>query len=361
MPARFTANIPEVQSLEAFAALTALNEYFVNSEGTIMRQGQNVNHLGLSAYTQAPDGLYLYRSPSFASTRLADLPSPDQLVKIADDVLSELARMRDAPVVEEEYRGPVLFVPDAANDVVAALVGRNIPGHRPRPGVNARTSGFFASSYKSRVLPDFISVTDDPTLAEFRGQALIGHYDIDDEGVKAQPVKVIENGILTNYLLGRQPIRDFSVSNGHGRATVSRPPEPGVANLILTSSQSMSRDDLKKKMLDICREQGKPYGYLVRAVASQNLYPLVLYRVWAKDGHEELVRGAVFQELDTRALRNDLIAVGNDPENSNTALNMSGSVVSPSLLFDELEVKRTETGKQKLPEYPPPPIIAALK
>jgi len=350
---------PDIQGLDAFAVLSALNEYFVNSEGTVTRHGKNFYRLGLSTYTQAPDGLYLYRSPSFASTRVAELPSPQRFVAITNGVLDGLAKTREAPVVEEEYRGPVMFVPDAANDVLAALVGKNILGNRPRPGVNARTTGEYASSYKSRVLPEFVSVADDPTLAEFKGQALIGHYEIDEEGVKAQPVKVIENGILTNYLLGRQPIRDFPESNGHGRASISGPPSPSLGNLILTSSQAVSRDDLKKRMLEICHEQGKPYGYLVRAVASSNLYPVVLYRVWEKDGHEELVRGAVFKELDTRALRNDLIAVGDDAELSNTVLGIASSVISPSLLFDELEVKRTETGKEKLPEYPPPALATA--
>jgi len=352
---------PDIQGLEAFVALSALNEYFVNSEGTVTRQGKNFYRLGLSAYTQAPDGLYLYRSPSFAASRLEELPAPQRFVALADGVLEGLVKMRDAPVVEEEYRGPVMFVPDAANDVVTALVGKNVLGHRPRPGANARTTGEYASSFKSRVLPEFVSVTDDPTLAEFKGQTLIGHYEIDAEGVKAQPVKVIENGILINYLLGRQPIRDFPSSNGHGRAAVSGPPSPGLGNLILTSSHPVSRDDLKKRMLEICHEQGKPYGYLVRTVASNNLYPLVIYRVWEKDGHEELVRGAVFKELDTRALRNNLIALGDDAEPSNTIPGVASSVISPSLLFDELEVKRTETGKEKLPEYPPPPLIAASK
>lgn len=352
---------PDIQGLEAFAVLSALNEYFVNSEGTVTRQGKNFYRLGLSAYTQAPDGLYLYRSPSYASSRLEELPAPQRFVALADGVLEGLVKLRDAPVVEEEYRGPVMFVPDAANDVVAALVGRNVLGHRPRPGANARTTGEYASSFKSRVLPEFVSVTDDPTLAEFKGQTLIGHYEIDAEGVKAQPVKVIENGILTNYLLGRQPIRDFPNSNGHARASISGPPSPSLGNLILTSSHPVSRDDLKKKMLDICHEQGKPYGYLVRTVASSNLYPLVIYRVWEKDGHEELVRGAVFQELDTRALRNNLIALGDDAEPSNTILGIASAVISPSLLFDELEVKRTETGKEKLPEYPAPALATAAK
>jgi len=102
-------------------------------------------------------------------------------------------------------------------------------------------------------------------------------------------------------------------------------------------------------------DQGKAYGYRVDTLGPGNS-PRLLYRVYAKDGHEELVRGAVFSELDIRALRSDLIAVGNDPLVSNRASGAPTTIISPSLLFDELEVKRADTSKDKLPEYPAPPL-----
>ena len=78
--------------------------------------------------------------------------------------------------------------------------------------------------------------------------------------------------------------------------------------------------------------------------------------MYEKDGHEELVRGAEFDELDTRALRNDLVAVGNDPLVGNRDGAVPTTVISPSILFDDLEVKRTDTKNAKLPEYPPPDL-----
>jgi hypothetical protein len=102
-------------------------------------------------------------------------------------------------------------------------------------------------------------------------------------------------------------------------------------------------------------EQGKPFGYRVETMGGTA--PRLLYRVYAKDGHEELVRGAVFSELDVRALRSDLVAVGNDPLVSNRTGGVSTTVISPSLLFDELEVKRADTSKEKLPDYPAPPLV----
>jgi len=263
--------------------------------------------------------------------------------------------LRQAPIVEEEYRGPVLFAPDAADDIVASLIGQNVLGQKPQLGKPNRTTGAFATSYKTRVLPNFLSVVDDPTLKVFQGKSLVGSYAVDSEGVKAKAVTAIENGMMANYLIGRQPIRDFSTSNGHGRAAPGSFPGPSLGVLLVKSSEAQSPEELKKKVIQMVTDQGLAYGYRVETLGPGNA-PRLLYRVYAKDGHEELVRGAVFSELDLRAVRSDLIAVGNDPLVSNRAASAPTTIISPSLLFGELEVKRADTSKDKLPDYPPPPL-----
>jgi hypothetical protein len=130
---------------------------------------------------------------------------------------------------------------------------------------------------------------------------------------------------------------------------------PHYGNLFLRSSKAMPLADLKKKLVDMCRDAGKPYGYFVETLGDE-LSPRLLYRVWVNDGHEELVRGAVFDELDTRQLRNDLIATGDKVEVRNREGNVAATVIAPALLFDDLEVKRADTTKDKLPEYVPPPL-----
>ena len=348
---------PDVQSVEASVRFTAINEYFVNSEGTVTRQGHATYALTLSSATQAPDGMRLERSPYYMAVRPEELPSDAQISADAVKMLDTIVRLRQAPIVEEEYRGPVVFYADAADDVFAGLVGSNVLGRKPQPGRPARTTGAYATSFKSRVLPDFVSVVDDPTMKEFQGHSLVGSYDVDSEGVKAAPVTVIDKGQLNNYLLGREPIRDFPESNGHARAAFGAGPSPSTANLVVRAEQSSSLDDLKKKMLEMCRNQGRPYGYYVETLGP-GLAPRLLYRVWEKDGHEELVRGAVFNELDVRTLRNNLAAAGNDPLVSNRPGGIPSSVISPSILFDELEVKRADASKNKLPEYPAPPLTS---
>ena len=346
---------PAIQSVEASARFTAVNDYFVNSEGTIVRQGRTTATVTLSSSTQAADGMRLGRSPFWTEQNPEELPSRVALLKESKTMLDTLQQLEKAPTVEESYRGPVLFAPDAANDVMAGLIGGNVLGRKPQPGRPNRTTGAFATSYKTRVLPKFVTVVDDPTVKTFGGKALMGSYEVDSEGVKAAPVTVVNQGMLTNYLIGRQPLRDLPVSNGHGRATPGGTPQPSLGVLLFKSSEAESPKDLNDKLIHMASEAGQAYGYRVDTLGPGNS-PRLLYRVYVKDGHQELVRGAVFNELDVRALRNDLLAMGNDPLVSNRMSGLPQTIICPSLLFDELEVKRADTTKEKLPEYPAPDL-----
>jgi TldD protein len=345
---------PDVQSVSASARFSAVNEYLVNSEGTVTRGGHRTYNIQFNSSSQAADGMRLSRNPFWMVAKAEELPTHDALVADAKKALDTIVALRQAPIVEEEYRGPVLFAPDAASDVMASLVGANVLGRKPQLGKPNRTTGAFATSFKTRVLPNFLSVIDDPTLRDFQGKSLVGNYEVDDDGVKAQPVTLVDNGTLINYLVGRQPIRDFPNSNGHGRAGTGTYPAPNLGVLLLKSSEAQSPEALKKRVIQTITDQGKPYGYRVETLGPGNS-PRLLYRIYP-DGHEELVRGAVFNELDVRALRSDLIAVGNDPLVSNRTGGIATTIISPSLLFDELEVKRADTSKDKLPDYPAPPL-----
>jgi TldD protein len=347
---------PLLEACEAHLNIEAINRYFISSEGTAIRSGQSTYQLQVQANTQAADGMALIRSKVYTVSTVQQLPSPQEFQRDTAELLATLKKLRDAPVVAYEYRGPVLFSADAAATVFANLIGENVLGVKPGPGEPGRTTGAFATSYKARVLPEIFSVTDDPTVASFDGQPVIGQYEFDDEGVKASRVALIEKGKLTNYLVGRKPIRDFPVSNGHGRARVpAYPPGPGLGNLIVTSSETLSVAELKKKLIQLCQERGLEYGYYVETTDPESS-PRLLYRVWVKDGREELVRGATFDGLDEKTLRNNVIAAGNDVFVDNRTLNIPHSIVSPSILFDELEVKPADKTRDKSPEYPAPTV-----
>jgi len=348
----------ELQSFEAALRFTVENRYFLNSEGTVARAGRTRYVISIAGSTQAADGMLLQRSHADQGNELKDLPTREQFLKTTGRVLETLKLLRDAPVVDEEYRGPILFSNDAAATVVTDLVEPNVLGRKPQLGENARTTGKWSSSYKSRVLPDFIAVFDDPTISTISGLPLFGNYTLDDEGVKAQRVSLIEKGELVSYLIGRQPIRGFPASNGHGRAAATAAPAPHPGNLVLQSTDPQPDAGLKAKLIDLCKKRDLPYGLYVETMGP-SLQPRLLYRVWTKDAHEELVRGGVFGDLDVRSLRSDLIAAGTAPAVEDRSEPVWFSVVSPALLFDELQVKRTQAAKQKLPEYPAPALGTA--
>jgi TldD protein len=330
----------------------ALNRYLVNTEGTAVREGYTGYNGGISVGGQAADGMRLSRDNGTVATTAKELESASAFRKRVIDDLKSFNELRNAPVVSaEDYHGPVLFSGDAVADVFTRLFVPNVEADRPEMGTSARTTGAYSSSYKSRVLPDIISVTDDPLQTKFNGKGLLGAYTIDDEGVPAQSVDIVEHGKLENFLIGREPVKDFANSNGHGRAAPAQAPHSRAGVVLIKTDQPLSKDELNKRLLAMAKEQGKDV-YAVETLGGE-LLPRLLYRIKA-DGSRQLVRGAVFDELDNRSLRSGIVAVGNDPYVSNVLGVIPQTIIAPSMLFDDVGVKRATLEQQKLPYYPPP-------
>jgi TldD protein len=351
---------PNLEMSSAMLNFRVLNRYFVNTEGTVSRNGKTIYTLLFSGSDQADDGMHLERSHGWVVAKPEELPKPDEIAKEAKQLIGSFSELKKAPLVEDDYRGPVLFSADATTSLLERLIVPNILGIRPDLGNPARTNGEFASYYKGRVLSEAFTVVDDPKAKEIDHQTLAGSYDVDDEGVEAQKVTVIDKGVLTNYLLGREPIRDFPHSNGHGRTPLAGAPRPQISNLIFKAANSIPFEDLKKKLIQMCKDQGRPYGYYVETTGPQ-LSPRLLWRVYVSDGHMELVRGAVFKQLDTRALRSDIVATGTDNYVYNRSEPLPSAIVAPSILFGELEIQRANRTREKLPQYPAPALSSAAK
>ena len=351
---------PSLETSNTTMNFRVLNRYFVNTEGTVARNGKTIYTLVFSGSDQADDGMHVERSHGWVVIKPGELPKQDEIEKEARQLIGTFSALKKAPLVEDDYRGPVLFSADAATSLFERLIVPNILGIRPDLGNPARTNGEFASYYKGRVLPENFTVVDDPRAKEIDHQTLAGSYDVDDEGVEAQKVTVVEKGVLTNYLLGREPIRDFPHSNGHGRTALAGAPRPQISNLIFKAEGGLPVEELKKKLVQMCKDQGRPYGYFVETTGPQ-LSPRLLWRVYVGDGHMELVRGAVFKQLDTRALRSDIVATGTDTYVYNRSEPLPSAIVAPSLLFGELEIQRANRTRGKLPQYPPPPLNSATK
>jgi TldD protein len=337
----------------------AVNRYLVNTEGTVVRLGYSGYNGAISVGGQAADGMRLSRDNGTVAATSKELESAAAFRKRAIDDLKSFEDLRNAPVVSaEDYHGPVLFSGDAAADVFARLFVPNVEADRPEMGTSARTTGAYSSSYKSRVLPEMFSVTDDPLQTKFNGKSLLGAYTIDDEGVPAQSVDIVVHGKLENFLIGREPVKDFATSNGHGRAAPAQAAHSRSGVVLIKADQPQSKEELNKRLLAMAKEQGKDV-YAVETLGGE-LLPRLLYRV-KPDGTRELVRGAVFDELDNRSLRSGIVAVGNDPFVDNSLGAIPQTIIAPSMLFDDIGVKRATIEQQKVPYYAPPALPEKLK
>ncbi|MBZ5702214.1 MAG: hypothetical protein LAN84_10230 [Acidobacteriia bacterium] len=399
---------PQLYNSRVTYYLVYATQYLLTSEGTEIRSSRRLAAIEAGFDTLGEDGMALHHYYAAYAGRPAELPAADAVHKGLDVAAAELLAMRAAPPAQD-YTGPVLFEARAAAPLVAQVLGPALNGSRPplsfQPVVEQMLSGLGGRSdwvgrIGARVLPASVTLVDDPGATEFQGRALLGGYAVDEEGVRAQKVTLAENGTLKNLLMSRRPGPDFAGSNGHGRSAFLNDPRPTMSNVLFTSSASVSPEELRKRFLDKCREEKLPYCLVVREMDNPALslqrqddfsellasfgggagtgdrLPLVIYRVYPADGREELVRGARLIGINTRALRN-VAGIGNDAFVYNymqsqiagfagTALGAFGSaqgglpasVVAPSLLFDELEVRGARGEPKRLPLLPAPPLTA---
>jgi len=366
----------------------------MNSEGTAVRYNDDMYWVYAKAEGQAPDGMLLHDAVSLQSLELDKFPNEAEMRKSLAEVGENVRALVHAPM-GESYSGPVLFEPRAAAQLLAQLVGDNLRVPRRPMSDPGRNVPFAPSELENRlnarVLPDSFDVTDDATQSTFNGKPLAGFYPFDIEGVPPRPVNVIEKGVLKSFLTTRQPIKGFPVSNGHARLPGSYGTfAASIGNLFVKSSETTPLADLKKRLIEMTTSRGKPYGMLVRKLdypysASgtelQSLAqasaqsggssarpvspPIQIYRVYA-DGREELVRGMRFRGLTTRALRDILAASSETAQfdfvNVAAPLAILGaggylapaSVVSPGLLFEELEFEPPTDQLPKAATVPPP-------
>jgi predicted Zn-dependent protease len=396
---------PQIYESRVTYYLVYLTEYFLTSEGTEVRANRSYAGIEAGMNTLADDGMQVNHYYSTYAPRPADLPSADAVRKSLNVAGSELMGMRAAPTASD-YTGPVLFESRAAAALLAEVLGPSLSGARPpvafQPVVEQLMSSLGARSdwsgkVDTRVLPASVTLTDDPLLRDFKGAPLIGSYAIDEEGVPAEKVTLVQDGKLKNLLMSRRPGSDFEKSNGHGRAAFLADTKPSMSNLLFSSSETLSKDELKKKFLEACRNEKLEYCVVIRQMdnptislmhqedftellasfggnAATDRLPLVVYKIYPADGREELVRGARVTGFNTRMLRN-IEAIGNDDyvynymQNqtagvSGTALGAFGnaqnglpsSVVAPSLLFEEVEVRGARGEPKRLPLIPEPPM-----
>jgi TldD protein len=357
---------PEILSSNVSFNADATTKFLVNSEGTAVQHGSTRARLAIYARTKAEDGMELYRYEAFDAFTPDKLPGETEIVAAIEKMAKDLLALRKAPVIEP-FTGPAILSGRASGVFFHEIFGHRIEGHRQKEEDSGQT---FTKQVNKSILPEFISVYDDPTLKVLANTDLNGYYQFDDEGVKAQRVPVVENGILKNFLMSRSPIKGFPMSNGHGRKQPGMRAVGRQGNLVVQVSKTVSEAKLRELLIAECKKQDKPFGLIFQDISGGftttgrsapqafQVTPVMVYRVYADGRPDELVRGVDLIGTPLTSF-SKIVAASDTTEVFNGVCGAESgwvpvSAVSPSILTTQIEVQKKPKSNERLPILPPP-------
>jgi predicted Zn-dependent protease len=357
---------PEVYESEAIFQVQTSGFRFTSTEGSRLAQPSRLARLVVEGMTRADDGMELIRVETYQAPLASDLPSDATLHAAVQKIAADLKALRAAPVAEP-FAGPALLSGRAAAVFFHEVLGHRLEGHRQRDEDEGQT---FTKKIGQQVIPAFLSIADDPTVSALAGEKLSGAYSFDDEGQPAERVELVQAGVLRHFLMSRMPIKGFSLSNGHGRAQPGLMPTGRQGNLIVTSTNTVKESEMRQRLLDEVKKQGKPYGLYFEDVQGGftltqrglpqafQVLPVIVWRVYADGRPDELVRGVDIVGTPLAAL-NRILVTGDAMHVFNGICGAeSGSVpvsaVAPAMLFSEIEVQKREHSHERPPLLAPP-------
>lgn len=344
---------PDVISADARLEVNLTRKYYVNSEGTEVVQNQPYSYLQINVAVRSKGQLILPLNRSFFARTPGELPTPESVKAELEKMFAVLVRLKEAPAAEP-YTGPAILDAQVAGVFFHEIFGHRIEGHRLRSDADGQT---FKSKLNERVLPASLSVTFDPTLQTRAGKHLNGYYAFDDEGVKAQRVIAVQNGVLKTFLMSRAPVAGIAVSNGHGRAAPGSDAVTRQSNLIVETAKPLKMEDLRKMLIKECQRQGRTYGYYFKDVVGGftltdrfnpnafNIFPTEVYRVYADGRPDELVQGVDLIGTPL-AMFAEIMAAGNETGVFTGFCGAESGSVPVSAVAPALFVRRIETQKK---------------
>ena len=357
---------PEIYDGTVSLSSVADNNYLVNSEGTSIQHGNDALRLSIYARTKADDGMELYRFEAFDAHSPDRLPSDEKIRQTIETMVADLKALRAAPVIDP-FTGPAILSGRASGVFFHEIFGHRVEGHRQKSESEGQT---FTKKVNQAILPDFISVIDDPTAERFTGVDLNGYYKFDDDGVLAQKVTVVDKGVLKNFLMSRSPVSGFETSNGHGRKAPGYRTVGRQGNLIVQASNTVSDAKLRSMLIDEAKKQGKTFGLLFKDISggftltgrsnpqSFQVTPIMVYRIYVDGRPDQLVRGVDLIGTPLTSF-SKIVAAGDTPEVFNGFCGAESgyvpvSAVSPAILTTQIEVQKKAKSSERPPILPPP-------
>ncbi len=341
---------PDIQDADVTSFVGIVNEWVINSEGTRLRTADTGVYVEIGADIQAKDGMRLSDSLFYVGLQVDQLPAADKILADIDGMCGKLIALAGAPGLEH-YVGPVLFEPVAAGKVFEALLGNGFCA-RPKPLGSEGDELSLEKKIGLRILPRSFQVYDDPGTERFRGALLAGAYKYDNEGVRAQRVTLVKNGILETLLASRTPTKKIKKTTGHGRSGGFGDARANIGCLHLLDDKAMSSERLKDALLEAARAEGLEFALRIESVEAGGFGdlgdPIYVYKVYVEDGREELIRGMKFLPVEMRSLKH-ILAAGTERKVYNSTFGIPSSVIAPAVIFEELELTKIEREFDTLP------------
>jgi len=335
---------PEIQSSSVRFSTSLSNRRFATSDGFRTRRGVTTTTISVSASTQAEDGMSLNGRTSFEGRTPSDLPPMAEMKEKIREMAGALTAKVTAPHAEE-YLGPVLLEGPAAAELFRSLLISQLSRPREPLGTRGRGGTVFKNRLHRRVLPDFLTVYDDPTVEEYAGTPLLGAFPVDDDGVPSRKVTLVDKGRLRAWYMSRVPTRKIRETNGH-----SRRGSGGPGCVFVKSDKSVADEKLLDELRRMAKDQELTYGLRIVALESGGRgrlgAPALAYRVPVDGGVQIPIRCGAFQEITLRTLR-DVILTGTEELVTNNP--GGGSVVCPAVLLEEMVILKPPEEQAKRP------------
>ena len=343
--------------------------WFLSTDGTQIRQVSEHYRLSVMSRTVADDGMKLMSYEYIDLHAADDINLEQNCAALAKESIEKIMVLRSAPLIDP-YVAPAILHGRAAAVFFHEILGHRVEGSRLKDEDDGQT---LSDKVGEQIFPEFIQITDDPTIKRYAEEDLNGHYRIDDEGVPAQRVEVVKDGVLEQFLMSRSPIEGFSSSNGHGRREMGNAPVARQGNLFISSSKSVSYPQLKKLLIKEIKAQDKEFGLIFDDISggftftgrtTPNSYvvkPVTVWKVYP-DGREEMVRGV--DMIGTPLLTFSRIIATSDRELvfNGVCGAESGwvpvSAIAPDILVREVEVQRRQKSNDRPPILSKPTEVA---
>ncbi|MCB9745838.1 MAG: hypothetical protein H6741_06375 [Alphaproteobacteria bacterium] len=375
------ADYPELEGAQAAGRDWQGTRLLMSSEGMVVSQATGLAVIRVEATLRLEDGTRLRDGRWWVADSAGELPPVEEMEAEVREMADWLLSLQDAPVLDE-YLGPVLFEAPASVELFRQLAAAELVGTPPAqegPDLFGAVQRRRATGRVGRrLLPEGWTLTDDPTLAE-----AVGDYAYDHEGVPAQRVVLIEDGVVQRLLHSRVPAGPADQSTGHGRSLGSGRREALPAVVRVEPARPRSERALHRKALRMAAQTGRDEVLVIRRLEPPamtedfdvfftgegpppGLTPPYEAYLLGSDGQLTPVRGASFSGVDRRVMRDIVMAgevsdfVGVLDSNPGPARfhvgavgGMPASWAAPPILISELELNGDKGGEPRT--VPPPP------